>query len=170
MKETFFTPIGTHQSPRKTRSTRRPSRRDCEQSESGALNSSDNFGNFSRNCWLRFSILYKKENQYQGKYWSMFLIMKYLAWNIFSQHYRFERKHSSSPNKERQRYEGPSWRSSDIRYQEELQKWRRTPQSGYEVGSSSQPDLYHRPAVYVNGADQYSQSLDYYQEQYHKYF
>ena len=48
MKDTFFTPIGTHQSPRKTRS-RRPSRRDCDQSESGGLNSSANFGNFSRN-------------------------------------------------------------------------------------------------------------------------
>ena len=46
MKETFFTPIGTHQSPRKTRS-RRFSKRD--QSGSGDLNSSANFGSFSRN-------------------------------------------------------------------------------------------------------------------------
>ena len=48
MKETFFTPIGTHQSPRRTRS-RRLSRRDCDQSESGGLYSSANGGNFSRN-------------------------------------------------------------------------------------------------------------------------
>ena len=48
MKETFFTPIGTHQSPRKTRS-RRLSRRDCDQSESEGLNSSANVENFSRN-------------------------------------------------------------------------------------------------------------------------
>ena len=128
-------------------------------------------------CWLRFSILYKKENQYRGKYSSMVLIMKYLAWYIFSQHCRFERKNSPScPNQERRRYEGARGRSSDIRYQEEEeeeergQKWRRTPLSGYEVGSSSQPDLYQPGGVYVPGADQYSQSLDYYHQQHHKYF
>ena len=92
--------------------------------------------------------------------------MKYLASNIFSQHYRFERKPSCSPHTKRQRYE--RGRGSDIRYQEEEQ-WRRTPQPGYEVCSSSQPDLY-QPAGYVNGAEQYSQSVDYYHEQYHKYF
>lgn len=49
-KETFFTPIGTHQSPRKARSRRfSSSRRDSDQSESEGLKSSANVGNFSRN-------------------------------------------------------------------------------------------------------------------------
>ena len=92
----------------------------------------------------------------------MVLIMKYLAGNNFSQHRRLERKPPGSPEKE-------TYGGSRYQEEEEVDKWRRTPQSGYGAGSSSQPDLYH-PHVCRSGADQYSQSVDYYYPKYHKYF
>ena len=157
MKKTFFTPIGTHQSPRKTKS-RRFSRQDCDQPESEDLGSSANVGNISRNLLTEiFNSIQKRKSILRKILINCLNKMKYLAWDNFSQHTRFERKDPSSPEKER--YEGA------LRYrQEEEGKWRRTSQTGYEAGPSSQPEPC-RPAGSV-----YSQSLDYYQQQDHKYF
>lgn len=65
IKETFFTPLGSHNTPRKARSRKSP-RRDAESFPEMEFNFDANEGNSCRN--LLTKIIRSKLNQYRGKF------------------------------------------------------------------------------------------------------